>query len=111
MPEESSAQSTLKRLIQAEEQAREIRKVSEEHTQESIAQAREQAQQSVDAVRRETAGSLKSRLEDAEPRSAAELKQRLEQADADVREIERRTTEHFSQAVDMVVDWVTNRND
>jgi vacuolar-type H+-ATPase subunit H len=84
MPEESSAQSTLKRLIQAEEQTREILKVSEEHAQKTIAQAREQAQQSVDAVRRETAGLLTSRLEDAESRAATELKQRLEQADADV---------------------------
>ena len=55
MPEASPAQNTLKRLIEAEEQAREILKAAEEHAQETIAQAREQAKQSVEAVRQEAA--------------------------------------------------------
>jgi vacuolar-type H+-ATPase subunit H len=109
MPEASPAQSTLKRLIEAEEQAREALKAAEDHAQETIAQAREQAKQSVEAARRETTSLLKSRLEEAESKAATELKQRLEQAEAQAREIERRAKEHFSQAVEMVVDWVTNR--
>ena len=59
-------QSTLKRLIEAEGEAREILKAAEEHAQSVVAEAREQADQSVDAVRQEEAKSLRSRLEAAE---------------------------------------------
>lgn len=107
MPEASPAQGTLKRLIEAEDQAREILKAAEEHARETIAQAREQARQSVEAIRQEAAGLLGSRLEEAELKAATEMKQRLQQAEGDAREIERRAAEHSRQAVDMVVDWVT----
>lgn len=114
MAEDSSVQNTLKRLIEAEDQAREFLKTTQAQAEQTIAQAREQAKQSLDAARRETADSLRSRLEEAESKAAAGLKQRLEQADAEVGEIERRASQHFSEAVDMVVDWVTkgagNRN-
>ena len=107
MPEVSPAQGTLKRLIEAEDQAREILKAAEEHAQETITQAREQAKQSVEAIRQEAASLLRSKLEESESKAATGMKQRLQQAEADAREFERRATEHSSQAVDMVADWVT----
>jgi len=111
MPEASPAQNTLKRLIEAEEQAREILKAAEERAQQTIAQAREQAKQSVETIREEAASLLRSKLEEARAAAATEMNQRLEQADAEAREIERRAKEHISEGVEMVVDWVTNRHD
>lgn len=107
MPEASPAQGTLKRLIEAEDEAREILKAAGQHAEEAVAQAREQAGKSVEADRREAAELLQSKLAEAGSKAAVELKQRLEQADAEAREFERRAAENSSQAVDMVVDWVT----
>ena len=109
MPEASPAQSTLKRLIEAEEQAREILKAAEENAEATIAKAREQAKQSVDAVRQETATLLRSQLDEAESHAAIEMKNRLEQAEAKGREIESRAKQHSAQAVKMALDWVTNK--
>ena len=111
MPEASPAQDTIKRLIEAEEQAREILKAAEERAEESIAQAREQAQKTVEAVRQETSAMLRARLEEAEAQGAQEKKWRLDRAEVQAREFERQAQQHFSSAVDMVVDWVTNRGD
>lgn len=107
MPEASPAQGTLKRLIEAEDQAREILRAAEERAQKTLAQAREQATQSVEAVRQEASDLLRSRLDEAGSKAAVETKQRLQQAEADAREFERRATENASKAVEMVVDWVT----
>jgi vacuolar-type H+-ATPase subunit H len=109
MPEASPAQSTLKRLLDAENHAREILKAAEENAEATIAKAREQAKQSVDAVRQEAATLLRSKLDEAESHAAVEMKNRLEQAEARGREIERRAKQHSAQAVNMVVNWVTNR--
>ena len=49
---------------------------------------------------------MRSRLAEAESKGAAEMKRRLDQAEADAREIERGAKVHFSDAVEMVVDWV-----
>ena len=106
MPEGSPAQDTLKRLIEAEEQARQILKAAEERGRETIAQAQEQAKQSVETIRQETAALLQSRLEEAESKAATETTQRLGRAEAEAREIERREKQHFADAVGIVVDWV-----
>ena len=111
MPEASPAQGTLQRLIEAEEQAREILKAAEEQAQKAIADAREQATQSVEAVHRDTSATLGARLAEAESKGAHEMKQRLERAEAEAQELERHTEVHLSGAVAMVVDWVTNRGD
>jgi vacuolar-type H+-ATPase subunit H len=111
MPEASPAQGILKRLIEAEEQAREILKAADEYAQQTIAKAREQAQQSADAIRQEAAGVLRVKLEQAGSKAAAEMKQRLQQAESEALEIERRAKLHSSQAVELVVDWVANRGD
>lgn len=110
MSEASAAQSTLKRLVEAEEQARAILREAEERSQELIAKARQEAQQTVMAVRQEMSDLLQSRLRDAESRAAVELKQGLEQAEAEAQDFERRANEHFSEAVEMVVNWVTSRD-
>jgi vacuolar-type H+-ATPase subunit H len=107
MPETSPAQGTLRRLIEAEDQAREILKAAEQRAQDTVAEARTQGKASVEAIRLEAVRMLRSQLEEAESKAATEMKQRLLQADAEAREFERRAAEHFSQAVDMVVDWVT----
>ncbi len=107
MPEASPAQSTLKRLIEAEDDARGILKAAEEDAQSAIANAREQAKQSVDVVQQEAANLLRSRLEAADSQAAIEMKQRLDQADAEAQEFGRRAKQNSAQAVDMVVDWVT----
>ena len=106
-PEASPAQRTLKRLIEAEEEAREILRAAEERAQSVVAGAREQAQGSVDAVRQEAAKLLRSRLEAAESQAAIEMKQRLDQAEAQAQEIECRAKRNSDQAADMVAGWVT----
>ena len=107
----SSAQTILNRLIQAEEQVRGILKAAEERAQEAIAQAREQAERSLQAVHQETESALRSRLEEAESNSATERKRRVARAEAEAQEFERRAKEHFSDAVEMVLEWVTKRGD
>jgi vacuolar-type H+-ATPase subunit H len=107
MPEASPAQRTLKRLIEAEGEARDILKGAAENADATIAKAREQAKQSVQTVRLEAARALRALLEEAESKAAIEMKQRLDQAEAEAREIERRAGESSAQAIDMVMDWVT----
>jgi len=46
-------------------------------------------------------------LDEAESTAATEMKERMEKAESDAREIELRAKEHFSEAVGLVVDWVT----
>lgn len=108
MAETSSAQGTLKRLIEAEEQAREILKAAQAQADETVSQAREQARQSVEATRAEAANLLRAKLGEAESEGAAEMKQRLQQADDRSREFERRAEENFAQAVEMAVNWVVS---
>jgi len=110
MPEASPAHGTLKRLIEAEAQARGILKAAEERAEQTVAQARAEAAQSVEEVRQETASLLHSRLAEAQSEGTAVMKQRMDQAEAEIREIERRAETHFSAAVDMVVDWVINNS-
>ena len=106
-PETSPAQGTLKRLLESERQAQEILQSAEERARDTIAQAREQAARSVEAVRVEAAGLLHSQLDEVQSKAAAEVKQRLDQAETDAREFERCARGHVSEAVEMVVDWVT----
>jgi len=111
MPETSPAQGTLKRLIAAEEEARQILKTAEESAQEIVDRTREQAAQIVEAARQETADALLARTSEAEAQAATEMKHRLEQAEAAARDVERRAAEHFVDAVDFVVGWVSNRSE
>ena len=111
MPEASPAQGTLKRLIEAEEQAREILKAAEERAEETIGRAREEAQRSAEAVRAEAASLLRARLDEVESKAAIELKRRLERAEAQAQEFEDCARRNFSASVEMVVDWVTSGED
>jgi len=111
LEEGSPAQSTVRRLIEAEEQAREVLRLAEGRAKETSARVHEQAKQRLEAVRQEMNDLLRSRLEEVESRTATEMKTRLEQVDAEALEIERRGKEHFSEAVEMVVSWITNRGD
>jgi vacuolar-type H+-ATPase subunit H len=106
-----ATENILRRLIEAEEDAREILKAAEEQAKETIARAQEEAKQLVEAVRQEMDGLLRGRLETAESQGAAEIKRRLEKAEADAQEFARLAKNHFSEAVEMIVDWVTNRSD
>jgi vacuolar-type H+-ATPase subunit H len=99
-------QATLKRLLEAEDQAQEILKAAEERARKMITQAREQATQSIEVAHRDAAAMLRSGLEGAQSKAAIDVKQRMDRAEAEAREIEGRANEHFSDAVDMVVDWV-----
>jgi vacuolar-type H+-ATPase subunit H len=111
MQEASPTERILKRLIEAENQAEQIVKAAEERAKETVEQARQQARQSLETVRKQAESSLRSRLDEAESKAAAEMKRRLDQAEAEAREIDRRAKQHFSEAVEMVVEWVTNRGD
>lgn len=102
----SSAQGTLKRLIEAEEQAREVLKAAEEQTERTVSDAREQARQTAEAARADAASLLRAKLGAAESQGAAAMKQRVEQADNRSEEFERRAEQNFSRAVDMAVNWV-----
>jgi vacuolar-type H+-ATPase subunit H len=107
MAEVSPAQSTLKRLIEAENDAREILKTASENADATIAKAREEAKESVDVVQQEAANLLRSRLEAAECHAAIEMKQRLDQAETEAQEFERLAKINSARAVDVVVEWVT----
>ena len=109
LDELASAQSTVKRLIEAEEQARKILNVAQEHTKETTVQACEQAKQHLEAVRQKMNDMLRSRVEEMESKASTEMKTRLDRVDAEARETERRGEAHFSKAVEMVVSWITNR--
>lgn len=111
MPQASSTQDTLKRLIESEEQARAILKAAEVGASETLAEAREQSQQAVQAVRTEAADLLRAKLSEAESKGAAGMKQRIERADAEAQELKRQAQENLSHAVDIVVDWVTSGED
>jgi vacuolar-type H+-ATPase subunit H len=106
MSEELAAQNIITRLVKAEEQAREIVRGAEDQTRELLARATDEAKQLADSVRQEMVNLLQSRLREAEERGAEELKERLAQAEAKGREIERRANEHFTEAVAMVVNWI-----
>jgi vacuolar-type H+-ATPase subunit H len=106
-----AAESILKRLMEAEEQARDILKAAEERAKETIEGARQEAEQMVEAARRETESMLRGRLQAAEAQGAEEKSQHLEKAEADAREFGRRANTHLPEAVAMVVDWVINRGD
>jgi len=109
MPGEvSAAQGTLKRLMEAENQAREILRAAEERAKETLGDAQEQAKQQIETVHREMENILRSRLKEVESKAALEMKARLGQVDVEIQEIERRAKEHFSDAVEMVVGWITN---
>jgi hypothetical protein len=107
MSETSSAESTLKRLTDAEAQARAILSAAQKRSEEMIAKATEQAAQSTEAVGKEIARLSQSRREEAESQGAALMKERLEGAETEARELERRANGHLSEAVGKVVDWVT----
>lgn len=109
LEEVPSAQSTVKRLIEAEEQAQEILKVAQEHAKETTAQAREQAKQHLEAIHQKMDEMLRSRLKEIESKASTEMKTRLDQVDAEAREMERWGEAHFSKAVEMVVSWIINR--
>lgn len=110
MPEASPVagtfQSTLQRLIQAEEQAREILGAAQAKADETIAQAREQARQSVDAVRADGQGLLRAKLGEAELKGATEMKRRLDLAEAQGQAFHHRAELNFSRAVEMVVSAI-----
>ena len=109
MPGEvSTAQETLKRLMEAENQAREILRAAEERAKETLANAQEQAKEQIETVRREMDGILRSRLKEVESKTVQDLKARLDQVDGEAQEIHRRAEEHFSDAVEMVVGWISN---
>jgi vacuolar-type H+-ATPase subunit H len=108
MPEEvSAARGTLKRLIEAEAQAREILEAAEERAKKTLGHVQVQAKQHIETVRQEMENTLRSRLQEVESKAAAEMRMRLGQIDVEAREIERRANEHFSDAVEMVVSWIT----
>ena len=111
LEEASPARRTVKRLMEAEEQARQILNAAEERAKGTIAQAREQAKQSLEAARQETESLLRSRLEEVKSKAVIEMRTQLGEAEEEAREIERQATEHFAAAVEMVVDWVTNRGE
>jgi V/A-type H+/Na+-transporting ATPase subunit G/H len=106
MAEASNAQGTLKRLIEAEEQARKVLQAAEEQADRTISQAREQARQCVETTRAAAANLLRATLSQAESEGAAALKRRLEEADARSEEFGRRAEQNFARAVEMTVNWV-----
>ncbi len=109
MVEASATQSILRRLIEAEAQAQSILDAAKQQSNETVSQATEQAKQSLETARRAMDQSLASRLAAAQAQGAVEMKQRLAQAEAAVRAIEERASGHFEEAVEMVVNFVTNQ--
>lgn len=101
-----TAQDTLKRLLEAEDRAREVLQAAEAQAEKTVSQAREQARQSAEAARAEAADLLRGKLSTAESEGAAAMKQRLEQADGRSREFERRAEQNFAPAVELAVNWV-----
>jgi vacuolar-type H+-ATPase subunit H len=106
MPETSPVQGTLQRLIEAEEQAQQILRAAQAKADETLAQAREQARQDVEAFRAEGQGLLRAKLSEAESKGAAEMKRRLELAEAQAQAFHLRAERNFSRAVEMVVNAI-----
>ena len=88
----------------------EILAAAERRAQDAIAHARQQAIESIETVRQEMAGSLRARLEEAQSKAAADVKQRLDATEAEALELERRARERSADAMEMVVRWVTGSN-
>jgi V/A-type H+/Na+-transporting ATPase subunit G/H len=109
MPENPQVQDILKRLIEAESQARQILERAEREAAEIVSRASEGARQSLEATRRELSEALASRLAETEAQGAAQMKERLDRAEAEARDIEERSKHHFAKAVAMVVNFVTHQ--
>jgi len=78
MPGEvSAAQGTLKRLMEAENQAREILGAAEERAKETLGNAQEQAKQQIDTVHKEMEDILHSRLKEVESKAALGVRDRF----------------------------------
>jgi vacuolar-type H+-ATPase subunit H len=110
VPETSQAQDILKRLIEAESQARQIVDVAGREAAETIAQASSRAQQAFERTRSELSAASASRLAESEAQGAAQTKARLERAEADARDIAERAKLHFAEAVAIVVNFVTHQD-
>ncbi len=106
MPDGAPARETLKRLLEAEQQAREILESAEERALQAISKADEGAARTVQAAQEEASASLRTRLGEAESKAAAEAQQCLDKWEEDAREIQRRAHFQLGEAVQMVVDWV-----
>jgi vacuolar-type H+-ATPase subunit H len=109
MSDGTPAREALKRLLDAEQQAREILTSAEERAREAISKAEEQAARTIQTAQEEAAASIRVRLNGAESKAAAEAQQRLEKLEAEAREIQRRAQFYSGKAIDMVVDWVIAR--
>jgi vacuolar-type H+-ATPase subunit H len=109
MPGGTPARETLKRLLDAEQEAGEILTSVEERAREIISKAEEQAAQTVQTAQEEAAATFQVRLGEAESKTAAAAQQRMEGLEADARGIQRRAQFQSGKAVDMVVDWVIAR--
>jgi vacuolar-type H+-ATPase subunit H len=106
MPETPTAQDTLKRLLDAEDQAREILQAAEGQAEETVGEAREHAHQILEATRAEAVNLLRGKLDVAETEGAAAMQQSLQRADGRSREFERRAEQNLTRAVEMAVNWV-----
>lgn len=107
MPESSPAQEILKRLIDAEQEARQVLAEAAQRADSTIQQAREEAQKAIDAVRKEAANRVQARIAEIESESAAQLKRRLDEAGRKAGDFELTAAQNLSAAVDFVVGWVT----
>ena len=111
MSDSSPAQSTLKRLIEAEAKARTVIQSAEQSAEGAIGHARAEAAQSLDKVRQESAWRLQSRLTDVATQAAAETKRRLQSAEDQARDIERRAAANLAAAADLVAAWIMRPDD
>lgn len=109
MLQDSPAQDILKRLIDAEQQANQILAEAEQRANDEVQRAHEEAQKLVNAVRQDAADRLRVRLAEVESASAAQLKQRLDDAIQKASDFEAQAAQNLSAAADLVVEWVTGR--
>lgn len=100
-------EGTLKRLIEAEDQAGGILQTAEESAKKILDEAQGQAKERIEATRRDLESILQSRMRDVEAEGGTEMRKRLDQVNAEAKEIQRAAKEHSPDAVERVVSWIT----
>ncbi len=111
MPDNPQAQATVKRLLEAEQQAKTLREAAEKHAREIVETAHAEAQRRIDQAREQAELERQRRLEQAKAQAKAESSERLEAVRNDILALQTRARQGFEGAVQYVIAWVSGERD
>jgi vacuolar-type H+-ATPase subunit H len=103
-----TAESTLKRLIEAEGEARKILQAAEESARKILDDAQGQAKQRIETTRQEMESVRQARMRNLEAEGGMEMRKRLDQVNREAQEMQRAAKEHAPDAVERVLSWITS---